>query len=92
MSDAPATFGARFLDELRRQGQLGGMKYATLQRIKAMEHGELIAELRKACGPTYAELQRLKAIESPVELAREVARAHTAQNQAMLVALWTALG
>lgn len=92
MNDAPATFGALFLDELRRQGQITGMKYATLQRIKTMEHDELITELRKACGPTYAELQRLKAIESPVELAREVARARTAQNQAMLIALLIALG
>ncbi|MEQ1891395.1 MAG: hypothetical protein ABL998_02540 [Planctomycetota bacterium] len=92
MSDAPATFGTLFLDELRRQGELSGLKYATLQRIKAMERDELLTELRKACGPTYAELQRLKTIESPVELAREVARTRTAQNQALLIALFIALG
>lgn len=92
MSNAPATFGSLFLDELRRSGELSGLKYATIQRIKTMEREALLAELAKVGGPTNAEFQRLKAIESPGELAREVARTRTANQQAMLLALWIAMG
>ena len=91
MSDAPATFGALFLEELRRLGQPFGSNYAAIQRIKAMEREELLREVRKVAGQTYAEVQRLKTIESPVELAREVARLRTAQNQALLLAILIAV-
>lgn len=87
MSEAPATFGSLFLDELRRLGQPTGPNYATIQRIKGMEREELLREVRRVAALTYAEVQRLKTIESPVELAREVAGMRTAQQQALLIAL-----
>ena len=87
MHETPPTFGTRFLDELRRQGQPVGENYAVIQRIKGMERADLLKHVGKLGGLTYAERQHLKTLEAPEEFAREVARIHVARNQQTAVVL-----